>query len=127
MITAFLGGPVGPNPTRTLFSFYRRVKSILFTQGFLCICPLDISESLYVDFGDNIPVWKNLSKTLLEGVDVAIFVEESPTGTLEGSKGSQEEIEFCLQRGIPVLICECKTVTHPQHVVFKRLIREAKP
>lgn len=127
MIVAFLGGPVGPKPTEEVFSFYRRVKSILFTYGFLCICPMDISESLYRDFGDNTSVWKSLSKALLAGVDIAIFVEESPSGTLQGSKGSQEEIELCLKRGIPVLICECKTVTHPQDIVFKQLMREAKP
>jgi len=105
MIKAFLGGPVGPNPSEEVFDFYASAKLRLFELGFFCICPMDISRSIYETFGDKAHLWEELSDLLLTPkLDVALFAESSPGGDLWASKGSQREIKLCQERDIPVLI-----------------------
>ena len=115
MIIAFLGGAVGSNPKQEVFDFYRNVKLELYRMGFLPICPLDISEDIYWKFGDNREAWKELSRSLISAVDLAIFMAESPAGTLKDSEGSQLELEVCRELRTPVLICRCLTVKHSKN------------
>ena len=107
MITAFLGGRVGDNPSDEVFEYFSKVKLKLYQLNILALCPLDISRDIYRSFGDEKETWELISDQLMScNLDMALFLIQTPSGSLGDSEGSSREITKLLIDGIPIYVIQ---------------------